>query len=120
MKILIVEDELNLLHLITYALMELGGHEVAAAEVGETALRFIQEGFQPDLVILDLRMPGIGGRAVLAQVRMQFPDLPIIITSGESASVIASLMALHDNYRIAALAKPYRLSELEALIEQLK
>ena len=66
-RILVVDDE----YLIRWSLqqeLEKEGYEVAVAEDGESALRMVREA-PPDLVLLDIQLPGIGGIEVLQRIK---------------------------------------------------
>jgi len=76
-KILIVDDESSLRELYRGELTE-AGYDVETASTGEEALVIIQEA-GPDLVTLDVRMPGIGGIETLRGIREISPDLPVIM-----------------------------------------
>jgi len=76
-KILIVDDEENLRELYRGELTE-AGYVVATASTGEEALAMIEEA-GPDLVTLDVRMPGIGGSAALRKIREIDPGIPVIM-----------------------------------------
>ncbi|HEY5974200.1 MAG TPA: response regulator, partial [Geobacteraceae bacterium] len=70
-KILIIDDDTSLRRVLEYNLLE-EGYEVAAAADGEAGLRLFAEQ-QPDLVVTDLKMPGMSGFQVLQQVKEQSP-----------------------------------------------
>ena len=67
-KILLVDDEPGMLRYIR-TLLEVDGHKVDTASTGEEAVERIQKGLHPDLVLLDLLMPGIDGLQTLEQIR---------------------------------------------------
>jgi DNA-binding response OmpR family regulator len=78
-RILIVEDEPNARLVLRTALVS-NDYSVSTAPDGETALTWLgQERF--DLVLLDLRMPGVGGLEVLGRLREQGNDVPVVIVS---------------------------------------
>lgn len=82
-RILIVDDE----EAIRFSLEELlarDGHQVLAVESGERALAAIT-GQQFDLVLLDLRLEGIGGMEVLAALRQQAPDTAVIVLTAHGS-----------------------------------
>lgn len=78
--ILLVEDEANQ-RLLYQIELEEEGHEVVVAESGGQALRRVEE-VQPDLVVLDLRMPEMDGISVLERMMDMNPRLPVVIHSG--------------------------------------
>jgi DNA-binding response OmpR family regulator len=76
-RILVVDDEEGIRQLYQEELEE-EGYAVELAEKGEEALEKISR-TKPDAVILDLKMPGMGGLEVLERIREQDKDLPVII-----------------------------------------
>ena len=78
-KILLVDDEEGIQMLYREELEE-EGYEVISAYTGEEGLeKFKAE--SPDLVILDIQMPGINGIETLRQMKMENPKLPVILSS---------------------------------------
>lgn len=78
-KILLVDDEEGIQMLYREELEE-EGYEVISAYTGEEGLeKFKTE--SPDLVILDIQMPGINGIETLRQMKMENPKLPVILSS---------------------------------------
>src|SRR5215472_2443281 len=71
-KILLVDDEPGMLRYIK-TLLELDNYKVETATTGEEALHKIEKGLEPDLVLLDLLMPGIDGLQTLEQLRQKQP-----------------------------------------------
>ena len=76
-KILIVDDEENLRALYEGELSD-EGYKVVTASSGEEALEML-ESERPDLVTLDIKMPGMGGIAALGAIRDKDPKLPVIM-----------------------------------------
>lgn len=115
MRVLVVEDELQLSRHITRALTRTG-HEATAAHDGREGLRLALL-HVPDLLVLDLNLPGIEGLEVLAQLKeQQCPSRVIVLTArGDVASRVKGLKAGADDY----LAKPFSMEELLARIEAL-
>lgn len=79
-RILMIDDEQLLLEVLT-AFLEDSGFEVTQALDGQTGLDLIRQE-PPDLVLCDLRLPGMDGLQVLAAVTRDYPDLPILVVSG--------------------------------------
>ena len=79
-RILTIDDE-DLVREILTAYLEDSGFEVIQAGDGRTGIELIGRE-QPDLVLCDLRMPGMDGLQVLATVTRDFPELPILVVSG--------------------------------------
>jgi len=99
---MIVEDEPNV-RLVFRAALESEAYTLTTAEDGETALRWLTQ--EPsDLVLLDLRMPGIGGMEVLRRLRAAGSDVPVVvITAHDSVANAVEAMKLG---AIDFLAKP--------------
>jgi len=76
-KILVVDDEENIRELYRIELAE-EGYEVELAEDGLAALRKL-DSFRPDLVTLDVKMPGIDGLEVLRRIREKDASLPVLL-----------------------------------------
>ncbi len=112
LRILVVDDDPAMVGAIT-ALVGTEGHQVVTAYDGLTAVRRWRED-SPDLVLLDLAMPGPDGFSVAHQLRAEGADIPIIVVSGERAEA-AKVRALDlgaDDY----LVKPFGKQELLARI----
>lgn len=79
-RILTIDDE-DLVREVITAYLEDSGFEVIQAGDGQTGINLICREL-PDLVLCDLRMPGMDGLQVLATVTRDFPELPILVVSG--------------------------------------
>ena len=79
-RILTIDDE-DLVREILTAYLEDSGFEVIQASNGQAGIDLIRRE-SPDLVLCDLRMPGMDGLQVLATVTREFPELPILVVSG--------------------------------------
>ncbi|MCY7418132.1 MAG: response regulator transcription factor, partial [Chloroflexi bacterium] len=88
------------------------GHRIVAAYDGEEALRRFHED-EPDLVLLDLAMPGLDGATVCQRIR-ETSDVPIVVVSGERdrAATVELLDLGADDY----IRKPFRADELLARV----
>ncbi len=80
MRILVVDDEESIRTMMRMTL-ELDGHEVYCAANGEEALEMFRR-LQPPVVLLDVKLPGIDGLAVLQQIKRQAADTEIIVITG--------------------------------------
>lgn len=78
-KILLVDDEEGIQMLYREELED-DGYEVISAYTGEEGIRKFKEE-SPDLVILDIQMPGMNGIETLRQMKMENPSLPVILSS---------------------------------------
>lgn len=83
LKILLVDDEEEFVTTLAERL-ELRGLQARAALNGEAALQMI-EADTPQIVILDVMMPGIGGFEVLRLIKAQHPQLPVILLTGRGS-----------------------------------
>jgi DNA-binding response OmpR family regulator len=109
--VLVVDDEPGIVDVLTFALGEAGFRTTVATD-GPTALRLALT-TQPDLVLLDVMLPGLDGLEVCRQIRAS-SDVPIIIVSAKSAESerIAGLELFADDY----VVKPFSLGELVARV----
>jgi two-component system OmpR family response regulator/two-component system response regulator MprA len=114
-RILLVEDEADIASFIRQGLAE-EGYEVDWAIEGEKALELLEDD-RPDLVLLDIRLPGISGIEVLETIRERWTALPVMMLTALDAveDRVSGLRAGADDY----LPKPFDFEELLARIEAL-
>lgn len=113
--ILVVEDDAGVCSL-TQIMLEKLGYDVLTAHDGVEAIEvFGAYAHLIRLVISDLEMPRLGGWEVLAAIRRQRPELPVVLTSGHDASGLRS--ACHDEFPPHILSKPYTLEALRNVLE---
>lgn len=107
--VLVVDDEPGIRE-VTSRYLSTRGYQVHQASSGEMALEIFGREGDIDMVVLDLGMPGMGGRQTLHELLKLDPDVKVIITSG-----YADQAAAGDELSGAAgfLAKPYNLSQLQ-------
>ncbi len=106
-KILLVDDEINLLNVVKdYFILE--SYEVYIADNGNRAMELFNE-IQPDFIILDLMLPDISGEELCKRIRMK-SDVPILMLSAKSSEEdkICGLYIWTDDY----LTKPFSPREL--------
>ena len=110
-KVLFVEDEENLRVAVGYAVRK-DGHQVSYASSGLEALAAFHQA-QPDLVLLDVMLPGLDGFEVLRRIR-QISTVPIIMLTArvEEVDTVVGLELGADDY----IAKPFRMRELLARV----
>ena len=116
-QILIVDDEPNVVVPIQF-LMEQQGYRVMIAERGEDALDLIYH-YKPDLVILDIMLPGIDGYEVCEIIRLDpnYRDVRVMFLTAKGREVdIAKGLALGAD---AYLTKPFSNDELVAKVKEL-
>ena len=112
--ILIIDDEKNIREGLSAAL-ELDGYSVKLAANGTEGLALIEKG-DIDLVITDLRMPGISGEEVLAKVRGESPGIPVIVLTGHG-SIDTAVDAMR-NGAYDFLTKPLSLDRLSLIVKR--
>ncbi len=114
-RILVVEDNANLAYGLATSL-ELEGHEVVLADDGAAGLRAARER-PPDLVILDLMLPGMDGYRVLRALRDEGAAMPVLILTarGAEADKVLGFRLGADDY----VTKPFGLAELLARVAAL-
>lgn len=111
-KILVVDDEPNIINLVT-AYLRQEGYEVLTATDGPGGLKAARA-FQPDLIVLDVMLPGMDGIEVLTQLRRESDVYVIMLTAkSEETDKIIGLSVGADDY----LTKPFSPRELVARIK---
>ncbi len=114
-NILLVDDEPGMLRYIR-TLLEVDEHKVQTATTGEEAVAQVQKGLTPDLVLLDLLMPGIDGLQTLEQLRQIKPGLRVVMLScvSDTRKVVQAMRLGATDY----LTKPFQKAELDSVIGQ--
>lgn len=112
--LLIIDDEKNIREGLA-ANFELEDYNVKTASTGEEGLALIEKG-DIDLVITDLRMPGISGEQVLAKVSSETPGIPVIILTGHGSIDSAVDAMRHGAYDF--LTKPLNLDQLSLIVKR--
>ena len=112
--VLVVDDDDDIRGLIR-ALLERAGHEVIEAPEGRSGLRELYAG-SPDLVILDVAMPGLDGWATLERIR-EVSDVPVLMLTARDAELerVRGLRGGADDY----VVKPFGRQELLARVDVL-
>lgn len=108
-RVLLVDDD-ELVLAAMGALLAFLDQDPTAVASGEEALQALTAGLAPSLVILDLDMPGIGGPETLGRIRGQWPDLPVLISTGRDPAEAAHLARHYPG--VALLPKPASLQDL--------
>jgi len=113
-RVLVVDDAEGIRSYLAN-LLELRGYDVDTAEDGRSALALLEGGANPDVVILDVMMPGQGGLETLEKIRELDADIPVVMLS-----VVGSASTIVEAMRLGAvdyLGKPFEEEELEAALE---
>jgi two-component system response regulator MprA len=115
-KILVVDDERAVRESLRRAL-ELEGYEIELADDGLQALAALEDGGEPDAMILDVLMPGMDGLEVCRRVRREGSRMPVLMLTArvEVENRVAGLDAGADDY----VTKPFALEELLARVRAL-
>jgi len=114
LTVLVVDDD-ELIQFSMQALLDVLGHRTLLAPNGEEALEQLEAGAEPDVVILDMNMPGLGGAGTLPRLRRMRPQLPVLLATGRADQ---SAFDLVERYPPAfLLSKPFNLKELEQQLE---
>ena len=110
--ILVVDDEASQRRLLGVFLQSLGLHTEDAASA-EEALQSLRRQ-TPDMVLLDIRLPGMSGIEALAEIRKTAPDLPVLLITAHAdvRQAVAAMKGGAEDY----LVKPIDLDELEAVV----
>ena len=114
LRILFADDEAHLRDLMQMELPRMG-HEVTVCPDGTAALKALERGLY-DAALLDLKMPGLSGIDVLAQIRQTSPETQVIILTGH-ATVDTAVQALRHG-AFDYLTKPCKWAELEMILNR--
>ena len=109
-RILVMEDEENIRFVLKTALA-MAGHEIVAVSDGMFGMEELKQGVEPDVVLVDLRMPRLDGRAVVEKMRDEsaLNRIPVVIMSG---SMDCSQEYPPENLYCAKITKPFDLIEV--------
>jgi two-component system OmpR family response regulator len=115
LRVLVVDDEVNIAELVSMAL-RYEGWQVAAAHTGSKAVSTAKD-FRPDAVVLDMMLPDFDGMEVLRRMRASDPAVPVVFLTARDAveDRVAGLTAGGDDY----VTKPFSLEELVARLRGL-
>lgn len=113
-KIVIVEDNSNLVEYLEELLKTSSEYDVTSFQSGTEALKYLKAN-KPDLVIIDLMLGDLHGKTVTEETRKMYADLPIIILTGDSSeeSIVTCLSLGADDY----ITKPFSSQEFLARIK---
>jgi len=113
-RIVVIDDETNAADALEQLLLE-DGYEVAKARDGQAGLQLL-EGFDADIVLTDLRMPGLDGLQVLAKAKDVRPDALVIVMTafGTVKTAVQAMKLGADDY----LSKPFDVEELQLAVQR--
>lgn len=115
-RVLLADDE-PLVRNATAAMLESLGCQVQVVEDGSTLIDALAEGADPDLIVSDLAMPGLGGVRLVQTLEAIRPAGPLILITGFAGDDVAKTCPPRDNRRL--LRKPFTLSELQQTLHAL-
>ena len=115
-RVLIVDDAEGMRAYLA-ALFETRGFDVDTCDDGGRALRLLENGVDPDVILLDVMMPGTDGLAALARIRQDWPDVPVLMVSviGKAGTIVEAMQGGAADY----LTKPFEEAELDAALQRL-
>lgn len=116
LHVLLVDDDELILETFV-PLLEMLGHTVTAVSSGPAAIETLEGGLAPDLVILDMNMPGMSGAEALPYILDLRPSQRVLICTGYSDDDLDSLRKLSPN--VESIRKPFQLGELQDAIGHL-
>ena len=118
-KVLFIDDDKFLLDMYTLKFTK-AGYDVKTADSTETGLKMLQEGYTPDIMLVDIIMPGMDGLDLVAEIRKQnlVPNTIVIFLTnqGESDDVNRARKLNADGYIVKATTIP---SEVLAEVEKI-
>ncbi len=121
-RILVVDDEIYIVHILEFTLT-MEGYEVLTAADGEEALRRLEQD-RPDLVVLDIMMPKVDGYEVLRRIRAdeEFRQLPVILLSAKGRPIDrdTGLEIGADDYIVKPFSPRRLLQKIQDLLERAK
>src|SRR6266581_3267480 len=117
-RILVVDDQAQIRRFMRTTLAS-AGYEVGDAKTGEEALERVRE-FRPDLVLLDINMPGMGGLAACREIRAD-PNVAIIMLTvhNTEADKVEALDAGADDFVTKPFSTPELLARIRAALRRL-
>jgi len=112
-KVLMVDDEAQF-RVTTEKLLTRRGFETIMADSGRTAIDKLSE--NPDVVILDIKMPDMDGHETLRRIKEKFPDMPVIMLTGHGE--LSSAQQAHYEGALDYLTKPCDMNVLAGKIKE--
>ncbi|BCV22720.1 response regulator [Moorella sp. Hama-1] len=113
-RVLVVDDQHGVRALLQFLFRE-EGYQVATAVNGRQALRQVEQ-WHPDVVVMDIKMPVMGGLEALPRIKAISPETAVIIMTAYAGET-----SLEEVWRLGAdnfIYKPFDLDELKALVRE--
>jgi CheY-like chemotaxis protein len=115
MNILLVDDD-DLILASVPSLLEVLGHRVDKVDRGAKAINYL-ETQEPDLVILDVTMPEMGGVETLARIRKFKPLLPVLLATGNVDDAVEEAISRDPHAKV--IPKPFTLSQIRSMVQEM-
>jgi DNA-binding NtrC family response regulator len=115
-RVMIVDDADGMRAYLA-TLFEQRGFEVDTCDDGRRAIALLESGASPDLLLLDVMMPGMDGLAVLAATQRKWPELPVLMVSvvGRAGTIVEAMQLGACDY----LTKPFEEKDLDAALDRI-
>jgi phosphoserine phosphatase RsbU/P len=114
-RILVVDDEPGMIRAVERVLSE--EHHVIGTRLSRDALSLASE-FQPELAIIDIRMPDVDGFELMAQLKVRFPSLDVILMTGSVDDLDEKLVRAIRSPAFYFIQKPFDREVLRTLVER--
>ncbi len=114
LAVLLVDDD-ELIQNSMLGMLEMLGHAPTLATSGEVALAKLEAGLNPDVIILDMNMPGLGGAGTLPRIRALHPTVPVLLATGRADQTAQEL--IHSHRHVTLISKPFGMKELQAYLD---
>jgi len=114
LNVLVIEDEPRFRNFLIDQLTEMGCRAQGAASAERAQEMFAHDA--PDIVFLDLHLPGTDGLSLLSQMRQRDPDMPVVIVTGVGSLAAAQQAIRH--HVTDFLTKPCHLGEIESALDR--
>lgn len=113
-KILVADDEVMMRNLIL-KILESEGYQITMASSGDEALAMLKEN-NYDMLLTDVKMPGMSGFELLKQVKENWPDMAVIVMTGygDAYTIKEALLLGADEY----VSKPFKGHEVSLIVER--
>ena len=114
-RLMLVDDEVDITQSLT-ACLESEGHSVVSARSAEQALTMLGDS-APDILVTDLKMPGMGGLALLDRIRESYPSVSVVMVT--AFGTIDSAIEAMKKGACDFLSKPFSLGQLEVTVNRI-